>query len=136
MTAKITLITPPDIFENSNVSVMFMNPSDKDQDISSNWLSENLKDINLNVYYFLGEPEIQWLLHAVGVSNNVYFNLDNLPDVSTVMMSYILSKPNVYYTTTNPHIKSIAEHINNNAVDSITEFLEKALHDQTKGSML
>ena len=134
MTAKITLVTPPDVFENSNTSIMFINPSEVDQDESSNWLSSNLKDCELNLYYFQGEPEIPWLLHALGVSKNVYFNLDNLPDVSTVMMSYILSKPNVYYKTDNPHVLAIAQYINTHSVSSITEFLEKVLNDQRQGS--
>jgi len=132
MTAKITLVTPPDIFENSNISIMFVNPSEEDQDVSSTWLSTNLADGEINLYYFQGEPEIPWLLHALAVSNSVYFNLDNLPDVSTVMMSYILSKPNVHYKTNNPHIKAIAQYINPRSVDSITNYLEKVLNDQRK----
>lgn len=132
MKAKVTFITPPDIFENSNISILLMNPSDKDQDIASFWLSENLQDININIYYFQGEPEIPWLLHALSVSEFVYFNLDDLPDVSTVMMSYVLGKPNVFYRTANPHIKSIASHINNQCVDTITNFFERVLNDQRK----
>lgn len=136
MKAKVTFITPPDIFENLNISILLMNPSDKDQDAASIWLSENLQDININIYYFQGEPEIPWLLHALNVSHCVYFNLDNLPDVSTVMMSYVLGKPNVFYTTTNPHIKSIASYINNQSVESITNFFERVLNDQRKETVL
>lgn len=136
MTAKITLITPPDIFENSNISILLMNPNDKDQDETSVWLSENLKDIDINVYYYLGEPNVPWLLHALNASKGVYFNLDNLPDVSTVMMSYVLGKPHVFYTTSNPHIKAIANYINNQNVESITQFLERVLNDQRKEAVL
>lgn len=136
MKAKITFITPPDIFENSNLSILLMNPNDKDQDAASIWLSENLQNVDINIYFFQGEPEISWLLHALNVSKCVYFNLDNLPDVSTVMMSYVLSKPNVFYTTTNPHIKSIASYINNQSVESITNFFERVLNDQRKETVL
>lgn len=136
MTAKITLITPPDIFENSNVALAFFNPSEEDQDISSEWLSANLKDIDLNLYYYQGEPEVPWLLHAIGVSKSIYFNCDKTPDVSTILMAYILSKPNVYYKTTNPHIQAIAQYFNQRSVNSISEFLEKVLHDQRKESSL
>lgn len=129
MEPKITLITPPDIFENSNKSILLINPSDADQDAASTWFSENLK-IELNVYYFQGEPEIPWLLHALNVSKDTYFNVDNLPDVSTVMMGYVLSKPNVYYKTDNPHIHSIISHINGKRIDSVDQFLERAINDQ------
>ena len=136
MTAKITLITPPDIFENSNNSVLLMNPTDQDQDSASAWLSQNLNEGNINFYYYQGEPEIPWLLHALNVSKSVYFNLDDLPDVSTVMMSYVLSKSNVYYKTNNPNIHAIVSYINSNRVDSIEQFLERTLNEQQEGSGL
>ena len=129
MQAKITLITPPDFFENSNPSILLINPSDADQDAASKWFTENLKT-EVNVYYYQGEPEIPWLLHALGVSSNVYFNLDELPDITTVMMGYILGKSNVCYKTDNANINAIATHINNNKIDRIEKFLERALNDQ------
>lgn len=136
MTAKITLITPPDLFENSNIAILLMNPSEQDQDIASSWLSENLIDCNVNLYYYQGEPELPWLLHALGVSKNVYFNLDNLPDVSTVMLSYVLSKTHVYYKTTNPNLQAIVEYINNQSVDSIETFFERVLSEQRKNTVV
>jgi hypothetical protein len=38
MSGKITLITPPDIYENGNHSTLFIHPSDEEQDIISQWL--------------------------------------------------------------------------------------------------
>ena len=64
----ITLITPPDIFENENLSLVFMNISDQEQEDASHWLSNNNIDKNINLYYYQGETNIPWLLHAIAIS--------------------------------------------------------------------
>ena len=51
MNGKITLITPPDIFENGNKSILLVNLSDADQDAVSKWLSESTFEQNLNIYF-------------------------------------------------------------------------------------
>ena len=39
MEGKITLITPPDVFENESYSILFIHLSEEDQESVSRWLS-------------------------------------------------------------------------------------------------
>jgi hypothetical protein len=120
----ITLITPPDIFENENTSILFMNISDEEQESASVWFSKNTVDKPLNLYYYQGEPDMSWLLHAVAISKAVYLNCNNNSDVTKWITSYILGKPNVWYKTDDANLKALMSYINQKNVNNINEFLE------------
>ena len=51
MDGKITLVTPPDIFENGNLSILLVNLSEEDQDTVGKWLSKSDIKENLNIYF-------------------------------------------------------------------------------------
>ena len=119
----ITLITPPDIFENGNNSILFMNISEEEQEASSRWFSEHTVD-PLNLYYYQGENNMSWLLHALAVSKGVYLNCDNDSDFTKWLTSYILSKHNVWYSAKDENFRSLMSYINQRSVNNITEFLE------------
>lgn len=120
----ITLITPPDIFENGNKSILFMNVSEEEQETSSLWFSEHTIDKPLNLYYYQGENNMTWLLHAIAVSQGVYLNCDNDSDFTKWLTSYILSKHNVWYSAKDDNFRSMMSYINQRSVNNITEFLE------------
>ena len=123
----ITLITPPDIFENENQSIVFMNISDEEQEQASHWLSINNIDKPINLYYYQGETDIPWLLHAISISKGVYLNCENNSDVTKWITSYILGKSNVWYKTYDANFKSLMSYINQKSINNITEFLEVQL---------
>jgi hypothetical protein len=55
MEGKITLITPPDIFENESYSILFIHLSESDQELVSRWLSNsNIKE-HINIYFYSGD---------------------------------------------------------------------------------
>ena len=120
----ITLITPPDIFENENTSILFMNISDEEQESASIWFSKSAVDKPLNLYYYQGEPDMSWLLHAVAISKGVYLNCNNNSDVTKWITSYILGKSNVWYKTDDANLKALMSYINQKNVNNINEFLE------------
>jgi hypothetical protein len=130
MSSKITLITPPDIYENSNTSLMLIGLSDKDQDQASLWLGNNAKDIDLNLYFYQGENNIPWLFYALSRANATFVNLDIDKSIINIMGSYILSKPSVYYTCKDENMKALMSHINNNFVPDVETFLKKVLDEQ------
>ena len=130
MSSKITLITPPDIYENSNTSLMLIGLDDKDQDQASLWLGTNAKDLDLNLYFYQGEPNMTWLLYALNRSNATFINLDSDKAIITIMGSYILGKPGIYYTTKDANMKALLSHINNNFVPDVETFLTKVLDGQ------
>lgn len=132
----ITLISPPDIFENENYSILLMNISDQEQEASSVWLGKTVTDKNINLYYYQGEPNIDWLLYAIAVCKGVYLNCDNGNDIAHWMTSYVLSKPNVWYKTDDKNLVALMSYINQKNVNDITEFLEVHLGRQEQDSQL
>ena len=129
MTNKVTLITPPDTFENSNKSILVVDLTDVEQDNLSKWLGEYENDLNINIYFYQGEPDIPWLFHAIARANYVFIDIDNYSDIGHLLASYILSKPNVWFTSSNKNIVEVFSHINQRYVESISEFLEKAINE-------
>jgi hypothetical protein len=127
MTGKITLITPPDFFENRNRSILFVHLNDQEQDQISQWLGKSESEDNINLYVYTGETEVAWALWAVNLCQQVYVNLDEVNDVSRALSGYLLSKNDVYYKTTNENLAAIYSHINNNRISSVEKFLESVL---------
>jgi hypothetical protein len=131
MNGKITLITPPDIFENGNKSILLVNLSDADQDAVSKWLSESTFEQNLNIYFYSGEPNITWFFHAIGCCEHKYIDLDGDNYIIKAMSGYVLGKNNFSYKTVDENLASVYSYINNNRVNRVEDFLERALSGQT-----
>jgi hypothetical protein len=131
MANKVTLITPPDIFENSNKSIMVADLTDQEQDDLSLALGTFKGDFDLNIYFYKGEADINWLFHAVNTADYVYINFDNHSDIGHMLASYILSKPNVWYSTKNLNTQAVFSFINKKHVDNIQEFIEKVLDENS-----
>ena len=131
MNGKITLITPPDIFENGNKSILLVNLNDIEQDAVSKWLSESTFEQNLNIYFYSGETNIPWFFHAVGCCEHKYINLDGDNYVIKAISGYVLGKNNFSYKTVDENLASVYSYINNNRVTRVEDFLERALSGQT-----
>ena len=127
MTVKITLITPPDIFQNDNKSILLINLSEDEQNSATEWLSSFESDENINIYFYQGETDVPWFLHAMSTSNYKYINTDKMPEIIKFLSGYILGKTNTFYSTTDANISSLFGYINNGLVKNVTEFLERAL---------
>ena len=127
MTVKITLVTPPDIFENDNLSIMLFNATEAQQQAASQWFLNYEKEDNLNIYFHTNETDIPWLLHSMAAAKYKYINIDNIEGPANCLASYILSKPNTYFSVTDPSLASLLGYINNNRVDSIEDFFERTL---------
>lgn len=128
MKSKITLITPPDFYENSNFSLLFLGLTEQQQDAASHWLGTHDSYPDSNFYYYQGEPNPTWLLYAVNRADVKFLNLDSEHAIINIMASYILSRPNVYYTTSDENLKALMSHINNLYVPNVETFLEKVFN--------
>ena len=131
MNGKITLITPPDIFENGNLSILLVNVSDKDQDAITKWLSESAFEKDVNIYFYAGEPNVPWFFHAIGCCEYKYIDLDGDNYVTKALSGYVLGKCGFSYKTVDENLASVYSYINNNRVLRVEEFLERALSGQT-----
>ncbi len=129
MKNKVTLITPPDFFENNNTSILLINLNETEQEKITNWLSISQSEIPLNIYFYSGENETKWLLYALSQSAKAFINLDNHSELSALMSGYILSKSHVYYQTHNASVGEIFQYINSNRLPDIDFFLEHVLFE-------
>ena len=134
MTVKITLITPPDIYENANDSILLMNLNEQDQTAATDWLGKFDSEENLNIYFYQGETDAPWIFHAMAISKYKYIDLNNTGGLSKLLVSYILSKNNTFYATTDPDIRSVFNHINTNRVESVADFFERTLGAEKRQS--
>lgn len=121
---KITLITPPDFYENETYSILLIGITEEEQDQISHQLGQLDSDTPLNIYYFQGENNMEWLLFALNRCNAVYINADSGTDLIKWLASYMLGKSNVWYTTTDDDLKSLFSYINQKYVQNISKFIE------------
>lgn len=127
MTLAITLITPPDIFENDNPSIFLMNLTEQEQDNATAWLAKCPKDIDLNIYFIQQEMHPVWFFHAMANSSHKYIDLDNTSSLTSALAGYILGKSGTFYSTKDKNKHAIYSHINLNRVDAVEDFLERVL---------
>jgi hypothetical protein len=121
---KITLITPPDFFENQTPSILFVNITEAQQDQVSLLLGKQSGEGSLSIYYYQGENNPEWLLYALNRCDAVFVNADTDSDITRWMMSYILSKTNVWYHVSDPNLKSLFSYVNQRWIPSVDKFLE------------
>jgi len=129
MTGKITLITPPDIYENSNTSILFVNLQETEQDLISRWLTEYKLNVDYNFYVYNGENNVSWFLWAIGCCQYKFIDMDNSNEITQALSGYILGKNNFYYKTSNENLASIYSYISNRRVLKVEHFLEQAVND-------
>lgn len=131
MPGKITLITPPDFFENSNTSVLFAHISNEEQDVISRWLADSDFANNINFYVYSGEVNVSWFLYALSRCEYKYINIDCVNYITQALSGYALGKSDTYYKTKDTNLSAIYSHINGNRVDRVEDFLESILGAKT-----
>jgi hypothetical protein len=125
MKNKITLITPPDYFENNSPSLLLIDLDIDSQEQISAYLANSKFNIDTNIYFYMGENDPRWLLYALGKSNIAFVNLDNLSVIAEELKSYLLSKPHVYFTTQNSNLATTMSIISQNRVPDFDFFLDQ-----------
>jgi len=131
MSGKITLITPPDFFENSNPSVLFIHISDEEQDVISKWLGQSDFKTDINFYVYAGETNVSWFLYALSRCEYKYINIDCVNFITQALSGYALGKSGTFYKTNNENLAGVYSHINSNRVSQVEQFLESILGAKT-----
>lgn len=132
MEGKITLITPPDIFENESYSVLFMHLNDADQEKVSEWLANSDITENINVYFYDHEIDLPWLFHALNRCEYKFIDLDGLNYITESLAGFMLGKKETFYKVTNENTSAVYHYINQNRITNIESFLEKAFNEQNR----
>ena len=128
MNNKITLITPPDFFENESFSILFIHLSDDDQAIVSEWLAKADLTEHVNIYFYDHEIDVSWFLHALSRCEYKYIDLNELNYATLALSGYILGKKNTYYKTDNENTSAVYHYINQNRITTIQTFLERTFN--------
>lgn len=131
MPGKITIISPPDFYENSNASILFVHITNKEQEIVGKWLSQYHFEENINFYIYNGEPNIPWLLWAAGRCTHKYINLDKTNEITAALGGYLLGKHGFYYGISDKNIAAVYNYINVGRLEKIEDFLKLALDQQS-----
>jgi len=124
MTGRITLITEPDIFENSNTSILLVHLSAQEQEQASGWLASQDLDQDINLYVYDGEPNLEWFFHAMAHCEYKYIDLNGCNTLTGALSGYMLGKTNFYWRLDNPDLVQVYAHISQRRVDQIETFLE------------
>jgi len=127
MEGKITLVTPPDVFENNNLGILFVNLNGEDQDRVSQWLAESDIDQDINIYVHDNQHrDSKWLLYAINCCNYAFIDLDNADNLIYALSSYMLSISNssIFYKVGDPELAETYKMINLNRIENIQDFLE------------
>jgi hypothetical protein len=132
MNGKITLITPPDVFENDSHSVLFMHLSETDQAKVSEWLSKSTIKEHINVYFYDQEIALPWLFHAMGRCDYKYIDLNDVNRVTSALGGYILGKKNTFYKINDESLSAVYHYLNQDRITNIESFLEKAFNEQIR----
>jgi hypothetical protein len=131
MEGKITLITPPDIFENDTYSILFIHLNDADQELVSAWFAKSgIKD-NVNIYFYSGETNVSWFFHALARCEYTFMDLNSTNSITASLAGYVLGKKNIFYQSDDENTVAIYSYINQNRITNIESFLERAFNGQT-----
>lgn len=130
MSLSITLITPPDIFQNDNPGIFLINLTEQQQDEATQCLAEIDRELDVNIYFIQNEQNMIWFLHAMASSSHKYINLDNTSEMTELLSGYLLGKPSVFYSTDNKNKVAVFSHINQNRIASVKDFLERVLGEK------
>jgi hypothetical protein len=128
MQGKITLITPPDFFENELTSILFIHLNDEDQGKVSDWFANSNIEENVNIYFFDREIDVPWLLHALNRCEYKFINLDNPNVVTSTLCGHILAKKDLFYKTDDENKSAICYYLNQNRITNIELFLERVFN--------
>jgi hypothetical protein len=130
MENKITLITPPDFFENESFSILFVHLSEEDQGTVSKWLANANLTEHINIYFYDHEIDLNWFFYTLSRCEYKYIDTNDLNYATQALSGYILGKKNTYYKVDDESMSAVYHYINQNRVTNIESFLERALHDK------
>ena len=132
MQGKITLITPPDIFENESTSILFIHLDEEDQETVSKWFSGSDIKENVNIYFYDHEIDLPWLFHAMGHADHIFMNVDGCNDVTQHLSGHILGKKKAVFKVESDSTAAIYYFLNQNRITNIESFLERVFDEQNR----
>jgi hypothetical protein len=116
---KVILVTYPDYHHDKSKKVLLINTTSNEQEEVNSWLLVN--DIEITIYMYNNEDQIEWLLNVANQVETVYINVDNTSDISYHYISYLVSLTNNVWNST----KIDYSIINKGKVSNINEYMAR-----------
>ena len=116
---KVILVTYPDYHHDKSKKVLLINTTSNEQEEVNSWLLVN--DIEITIYLYNNEDQIEWLLNVANQAETVYINVDNTTDLSYHYISYLVSLTNNVWNST----KIDYSIINKGKVSNINEYMAR-----------
>ena len=119
MNNKIIIVTSPDYFHGNTFRSLLINPTADEKNLAQEWLKEN--ELDLCLYVYNNDADINWLLNVASTSDSIYFNVDNSKDISYNYISYLIANPKVTYSSLSLDYSLI----NQNRTYDINEYIQR-----------
>lgn len=150
---QITLVTPPDFFQNQNRSFCLINFSKRDKDSFADQLNKHMPDEDITVYLWddnnfsvtdsveKNDPNYEsylkewrhnqtnrdynWLLNACKVATTVILNMEYISKPLMVWSGYILTLSKTHFINGNESEAKILGVLNRNRIESVPYLFQK-----------
>lgn len=119
MSGKILIVTAPDYYHGEVPKHLLINPTADEKNAAQEWLKAH--DVDMTLYLYNNNKEIQWLLNVAAMVDTIYFNVDNTSDISYHYSSYLISNPQVTYKCVSLDFSPI----NKDKVYNINEYIQR-----------
>lgn len=150
---QITLVTPPDFFQNQNRSFCLINFSKRDKDSFADQLNKHMPDEDITVYLWddnnfsvtdsveKNDPNYEsylkewrhnqtnrdynWLLNACKVATTVILNMEYISKPLMVWSGYILTLSKTHFINGNESEAKTLSVLNRNRIESVPYLFQK-----------
>jgi hypothetical protein len=157
---QITLVTPPDFFQNQNKSFCLINFSKRDKDSFADQLNKYMPNEDITVYLWddnnfsvtdtvdKTDPsydayvkewqhnqtnrDYNWLLNACREANTVILNMDYISKPLMVWSGYILTLSKTHFINGNEAEAKILNVLNRNRTESVVHLFQKLNSNESK----
>ena len=157
---QITLVTPPDFFQNQNKSFCLINFSKRDKDSFADQLNLHMPNEDVTVYLWddnnfsvtdsvdKTDPsydayvkewqhnqtnrDYNWLLNACREANTVILNMDYISKSLMIWSGYILTLSKTHFINSNESEAKTLNVLNRNRTESVPHLFQKLNSNESK----
>ena len=150
---QITLVTPPDFFQNQNKSFCLINFSKRDKDSFADQLNKHMPDEDITIYLWddnnfsvtdsveKNDPNYEsylkewkhnqtnrdynWLLNACKVATTVILNMEYISKPLMIWSGYILTLSKTHFINGNESEAKTLGVLNRNRIESVPYLFQK-----------
>jgi hypothetical protein len=153
---KITLVTPPDSFQNQNKSFCLINFSKKDKDSFADQLNQHMPNKDVNIYLWddnnfsmektdpnydacvkewehtQNNRDYNWLLNVCQTADITILNMDNISKALMPWSGYILTLSKTHFINSDAAEAKTLSVLNRNRTESLSQLFQQLTDNENK----